>query len=267
MTQLLDIALLKAAKTSDVVQVQHLLEQGANPNALDPRRWRALHFAAKAGSAKIATLLLDVGAEVDPHAVVDEEVNRQRLEGTITPLLLGLTAGHDEVSALLIDRGADVVQGDSIFRENASYLASKHGCCAALAKALAKAPEAIGRSNYDGLSALAAAVRGRHTTVVTQLLTIGVQIEPGTLIAACRAGELEIAVALASAGADLNALVRGRTPIAAAASGGHMRVVEWLLAQGIDINRQGLVALQLAAKNGHPNVVELLRQRGVVQLD
>ena len=58
----------------------------------------------------------------------------------------------------------------------------------------------------------------------------------------------------------------GRTALQAAAGGGHLDVVERLLAAGADVNAAaahgGRTALQAAAGGGHLDVVERLRQAG-----
>jgi ankyrin repeat protein len=45
-------------------KVQILLEHGASVNAIGPRGRTALHYAARAGHARVSALLLDYGADL-----------------------------------------------------------------------------------------------------------------------------------------------------------------------------------------------------------
>jgi Ankyrin repeats (3 copies) len=90
------------------------------------------------------------------------------------------------------------------------------------------------------------------------------------LQAAAGGGHLEVVERLLAAKADVNAAPAehyGRTALQAAAEGGHLEVVERLLAAKADVNAApaiggGRTALQAAAGGGHLEVVERLRIAG-----
>ncbi|MCJ1360834.1 MAG: hypothetical protein MMC33_010843, partial [Icmadophila ericetorum] len=86
---------------------------------------------------------------------------------------------------------------------------------------------------------------------------------------AAEGGHIEMVEKLLAAGADVNAAAGrygGRTALQAAAEGGHIEVVEKLLAAGADVNAaagyEGRTGLQAAAVGGHIEVVEKLLATG-----
>jgi ankyrin repeat protein len=96
---------------------------------------------------------------------------------------------------------------------------------------------------------------------------VNVQVCDRTAVqAAAEGGHLEVVERLLAAKADVNARAadeNGRTALRAAAEGGHLEVVERLLAAKADVNApagewDGRTALQAAAEGGHLEVVERL---------
>ena len=84
--------------------------------------------------------------------------------------------------------------------------------------------------------------------------------------AAARGGHLGVVETLLAANAGVNAAggARGATALQGAAKGGHLKVVETLLAANTDVNAapgdSGETALQAAAKGGHLKIVEKLEK-------
>jgi hypothetical protein len=65
----LDAALLSAIKANDAEKALLLLQQGASPDAIDPRYgYTALMLAARVNSLEIATALLQAGADANARA-------------------------------------------------------------------------------------------------------------------------------------------------------------------------------------------------------
>jgi ankyrin repeat protein len=118
--------------------------------------------------------------------------------------------------------------------------------------------------------ALVDAAKEGRAIIILMLVTAGANVNAAVdrrtaLQAAAGGGHLEVVERLLAARADVNApaAVRGRTALQAAAGGGHLEVVERLLAATADVNApaaeySGQTALQAAAEGGHLEVVERL---------
>jgi ankyrin repeat protein len=89
-------ALHAAASRRDVEIVSMLLEQGADPNALQHREFAPLHAAAANGDENIARLLLKHGARVDARTADGK-----------TPYDLANEHGHQQVAVWLKTQTAD----------------------------------------------------------------------------------------------------------------------------------------------------------------
>jgi hypothetical protein len=95
-TQSLDHALLQAAASGNFVRIESLIQEGANPNAVDDKRRTPLIAAAMMNHlTKTALLLLDHGANPSVTG----------LDGK-SPLYWGMRHGDMEFVRLLITRGA-----------------------------------------------------------------------------------------------------------------------------------------------------------------
>lgn len=106
-----------------------------------------LHLAAEKGDLEVATWLLDHGADI--HAVVDCTGCDER---GYTPLHSGLTFRDDEMTALLLSRGARVDTAGANGR-TAMHVAADRGLAGALVLARHGAdvlrPDAQGKTPYD----------------------------------------------------------------------------------------------------------------------
>lgn len=95
---LLGVSLVATARRGHGAQVESLLRQGADPNAIGYLGWRPLHEAAWSGDESVVTLLLDRGADVN---------GRDYLSG-MPPLFLAAARGRTGVVRPLVARGAQV---------------------------------------------------------------------------------------------------------------------------------------------------------------
>jgi uncharacterized protein len=97
--------LADAAAAGDAETVGHLIaEDPALVREYTDEGWTALHLAA---TPEIAAMLLDAGADINAH-------NRHKFAGPgNSPLSAAVYQDRREVVRLLIERGADVNQGDN----------------------------------------------------------------------------------------------------------------------------------------------------------
>ncbi len=93
----LEKELRSAAQVGYVKLATLLLDQGADVNGKDKDGSTPIHYTASYGRANVATLLLDRGADV----------NGKNNRGW-TPTHYAAWNGHADVVALLLDRGAEV---------------------------------------------------------------------------------------------------------------------------------------------------------------
>jgi ankyrin repeat protein len=220
--------LAKAAGLGDATWVRALLAAGADPDALGADGAAPLHLAAEAGHRDAADALLEGGAEID----------RQREGAGDTALIDAIQSHRDEVSILLLERGADV------------RLAS-----------------------WRGGPLEAAALGNARPPVVQALLARGAAAPPDdrravlALHHASREGHAAIVEALLEAGVAPDATVGppGWTALMAAAHGGHERAARLLLGAGGDPNARaddGRTPLSIAREHGREVVARLLVEAG-----
>ena len=89
--------LMTAARVGSLVSVKALLSRGANVHSKDDRRGQtALMWAAADGHARVAEMLIEVGADF-----------RTRLASGFTPLLFAVREGRTDVVRVLLKAGAD----------------------------------------------------------------------------------------------------------------------------------------------------------------
>jgi formylglycine-generating enzyme required for sulfatase activity len=123
----------------------------------------------------------------------------------------------------------------------------------------------------EQITPLTIAAADGHVAIVDMLLDAGAKIEGATSLSPLRLaadkGQSEVVRLLLRRGAKVDvADSDGWTALMWASRGGHLAIVEALLASGADINRtiidKGANALHLAAQNGHLPVVRALIARG-----
>jgi len=90
-----ETALMHAAWRGQVAAMQWLIGKGALVDS-PPMHWSALHYAAFAGHAEAAALLLDYGADINARSTNGSSV-----------LMMAVYEGHEALAKQLLERGAD----------------------------------------------------------------------------------------------------------------------------------------------------------------
>ncbi|XP_016303921.1 ankyrin repeat and SOCS box protein 15 isoform X2 [Sinocyclocheilus anshuiensis] len=237
--------MILATQAGLVEIVRTLLEHGASPNRINsknesplllacPKKWTAIHEAAKVGCTDILTLLLQHGGNVS-------ETN----EHGVTPMGIAAEYGQAEALDILIHYGGDVnaqaPNGDSVLYDAAGSgnpdcieLLLQHGADPNIANLSLQLP--IHCAAYKG-----------HYLALRMLI-------PVTTRRALR--------------------LSGQSPIHAAADGGYVRCMELLVDRGFDVNAlldthvsekygdMRKTALYFAVSNGDVTSTQLLLNAG-----
>jgi uncharacterized protein len=225
-----EAALHQAVRKRDRDSLKFLLAKGADPDARDNRGATPLSLAVKSSAYDLERDLLASGAEIDAR----DNTGR-------TPLLEAISSGDGDSAKMLVDAGADIsarnVDGDSPFT-----LALKKK---PVLFRLLLTHDNVNRADPDGRSPLRVMVdSGAPTELIELALASGARIDARdrysatSLHAAVRAGNLDIAAALARAGADPFARDKdGDSPVSLA------------IAAGADMLKALVTAIGVAAKD------------------
>ena len=138
--EVLDEALVWAAKSGRVAAMQMLVDRGANV-AADPYRGTALTWAVRGGRLDAAGWLIDHGADVNQRATFGGLGHGKG----VTALHIAAQAGRLEMVKLLISRGADPTIRDELYGGTAAGWA-EHGGALDILAWLRELPEGPGVS-------------------------------------------------------------------------------------------------------------------------
>jgi ankyrin repeat protein len=185
-----------------------------------------------------------------------------RHENGVSAVLFSLYVGKNEITRLLIDRGARL----DLFEASAT------GAQDAVERLLQKEPASINTFSVDGWTPLHLAVFFGRVNIVHLLLGKGANIDAlsrnDLLVAPIHSAlanpdNSAVGQLLIGAGANLNVRQsEGYTPLHYAAANGLDHVVRSLLAHAVDTgirNHQGKTAYELALDRGQSSTAELLK--------
>jgi ankyrin repeat protein len=225
----------------------------------------------------------DVSAEM-MRAVADGDLNKVKAllqenpdlifskdKNGETPLLMAVSAGHQDIAELLLANKADVNAKDDS-SQTALHFAAQGDDTKMAALLLTKGADIHARDNQGNTPLLDAASNG-NKNMAELLLTKGADIEAKDnsgctpLIWAAIQGHRDVAEVLLAHKADVNGKSpsSGQTALSSAAMNGHKDVAELLLTNHADLQGRdqcGQTPLDWAVDNGHLEMVEFLLAQG-----
>lgn len=288
-------SLLEAVRAGDDDLLEVMLQDGGDPNVVDPTDIdrTLLHMAAHQGSARMVVALLNAGARVKRdghgglplHEAKSAAVVRLLIEEGVapdtpdpfgrTPLERVAFMGYAEAARALIEEGADMMRGGGV----KLLAAASEGGVAWLAERLLDEGVDVNSRTPDGWTPLGVAVTWGRVEIAELLISRGANLEippqPGfTLLhlAAQHESMLELLGRLLEGDVDIETTVEasvggGYTGLMMAVRRGCVPVVELLLAHGADVNHQGQgikskSPLMVAASHGNVEMIDLLVSAG-----
>jgi ankyrin repeat protein len=276
-----------AARHGSATEATHLIDSGADVNALDFRlRSTALHWAALKGHLDVVEVLLNKGGDIqaldrNAHSLLHYAAQEGRREMVAYLLKQRLdpraTSKDGDTPLHCVGKGGDDVTflagklPDNAREKPMPSVAS--GDRAAIAAMLLAGGADIEARNRYGYTPLHCAAMGSDTGVVRLLLDKGAKVNGSDgrgfspLHFAVLNGPVESVEMLLDAGADIESREGsdGETPLIVASRGGPPGMYAYLLSKGarLDLSNNGIESLHLAAVVNKPDVVSNLLARGI----
>jgi len=258
------VPLEEAAAIGGHLEVQLLLEKGADPNYRDRNGWSAIPWAAEEGHEDIVRLLLDAGADA----------NSVSSYGT-SPLHCAANGGKMNIVGLLIQYGADPLRTTChgwTPLHHAAYMGHAHIVQFLLRDYQIRSNTSL--QDNHGWSILHLAVHSRDLNTVSSILDSSLIAETRTLYDenGLTAGEWLDLVPTShtyQATSDLafskSRCCRAVTGLRQAVAGANITMTEFLLGHGHFVNGTDSgrrTALYYAAKKSFLPIMDLLLERG-----
>ena len=249
---------LQAAK----VLVQH----GAHLTIRDSHNFSPIFYACSFGNVALVRWLL--GESVEPHCSGGSMKD--------TPLHLACRNGLIDIAELLVQRGADVCQQNSVGATPLDKaMKSKNERCIRKIRAMSEQKEMADQAQHAQVPVFLKACALGHIEKATALLEAGMDINAvsangGTgLHFAVRACHTEMCEFLVSKGAKANTKERhtGLTPLHIACLKGNADLAVWLLdnagANALELSLEKRTTLHFASYSGCVDLIEKLLDAGV----
>jgi len=270
-------SLFTAIENGNILDVQTLLDRGANVNIQHKDGYTPLIVAAANGHELIVKMLLDNGADV----------NLQDNKYGNTPLIVAADYGHESIVKMLLDKDATVDLQDK--KGNTPLIAAAVYGFISIVKMLLDKGANMNLQNEDGNTPLIFAADNKHESIVKMLQSSSASAPPmnnssgyyhppsappmnnssnitASLSNAVRKGNESNVRTLLDKGANINKQNRsGWTPLITAVFNKVNSIVEILLTKGADVNLQnnlGQTALMMAVFIKDESIVRLLLANG-----
>jgi ankyrin repeat protein len=280
-----DVTLLECATAGDLAGVQQRLDEGADSNQKDGDGGTALIWASWNGHlAVVEALLAHGGCDVNhkikngstaftlacggENSMQENKAKIQRLllqNGAEATLIACAKAGDLASVQQRLGEGADSNQKDGDGGTALTW-ASHNGHLTVVEALLAHGGCNVNHKTKNGSTAFANTCGGADSVPANKAKIQRLLLQNGcdaTLIECATAGDLAGVQQRLGEGADIEQESDHRTPLSAAARGGHLVVVEALLQHGAKADgKSGGTAVRLASVEGYPEVVRLLAERG-----
>ncbi len=258
-------AIVEAARSGNVPQVQKLIAEGADVNARGSNAQTALHEGASACRPDVVRVLLKGGA----HSGYRDAA--RRTPGMIASNCRDHAALNELLRLLVVAPPKSGGESDTQQHRFTLHEAAARGDVSLLGMYV-KLGQDVNTPDVRGDVPLEIACRNAKVEAVRLLLGHGARVDrrtaAGTTIMheAALGGSGEIIELLVKHGAPVDTpdVETGSTPLHYAASFGRVPVVRILLAHGADPhrkNKRGSDVLDVAQRNAQNDVVELLRAK------
>lgn len=263
------------AKGFDGEVIGRLIAAGADPKAVSPSPITPtpLHAAAISGNLGAAKVLLACSIEMEGLAfpLPAGQPGLQVAAGGLTPLMVAIWWGNDDIVRLLLEQGAKLEQSNRTL-DRAVHVAAYTGQLPALQLLLDHRARIDYGDFWQSTPLHYAALYGR-LELVQLLLGAGADMEAADeagftpLLNAVEHDQLETVKYLLSQGANRRARTFGigKGPLRVAATSNALKVAEHLLELGEKVDGElsdNMRPLHEAVSSGHPQMVTLLLQHG-----
>ncbi|MBD1896010.1 ankyrin repeat domain-containing protein [Coleofasciculus sp. FACHB-129] len=272
--------LFEAIQSSDVEQVNQLLDSGVDANRKNYSRGQhPLVLASSIGNLDIVEALLEAGANVNAKSGIAKSL---KFNPTISVSSVPENASLGEMISEALEDAPDQAKGffagftqfvDAFSDENSI---SSAGTNEQQNSSQDEGVEFDEEENFDEeeeKTALIVAIASGYVEVVKALLIAGAEVNPTAwddpvpLVVTAKHGQLEIVHALIAAGAEVNRfdLNSEFTPLGIAVEYGQVEIVRVLLEAGANPlgGDTSCSSLALAAEHGNIEIMQLLLKTGV----
>jgi ankyrin repeat protein len=257
--------LIDAAMDGNLAQVQQLITNGAQVNAIASCNRTPLSLAIQGGHIPIIQALLDAGA--DPNLADEDDDGRAANSPLMEAASTFFATNRSAMVRLLIERGADLNQQDAEGQTPLMHALS-YGDLDVI-QALIEAGADLDIPDHEGNTALVRARYGDLTQATTLLLQAGAceqGLKEVELLEAVEQGNLDQVRVLLAGNLNVNRRVGGSTALCRAACKGYDEIAKLLIGAGADVDRRAdegyFNPLLYGAYGGNLAVVKVLLEAG-----